>query len=206
VEVDLVLQGKPILEYPPEALPTWDYAVSVTRASNSERHEFYVATLQKFLPRFRLPLGKDQQECVVDLQGVFARCYDRGGFNRKIDYGREPPVPLDEENRRWLGGLLRRTQELPARPPPAAITGQTLNSLIHVPGDVASDLAGDLAEKRIEQAISLYNQIKETAYLIWLQEGCPQGRDVEHWHRAIEQLKGELKAWYGKTRSSGNGP
>jgi hypothetical protein len=84
---------------------------------------------------------------------------------------------------------------------------RTLNVPVTVPVTpfVASDLAGDLAEKRIEQAISLYNQIKETAYFIWLQEGCPHGRDVEHWQRAIEQLKRELKACYGKTRSLGNG-
>ena len=31
--------------------------------------------------------------------------------------------------------------------------------------------------------------IRETAYLMWLDEGQPEGRDHEHWLRAIETLK-----------------
>lgn len=28
-------------------------------------------------------------------------------------------------------------------------------------------------------------KIRETAYLMWLDEGQPQGRDAEHWRKAI---------------------
>ena len=31
-------------------------------------------------------------------------------------------------------------------------------------------------------------QIRETAYLLWLDEGQPQGRDQEHWLKAIDVL------------------
>lgn len=31
-------------------------------------------------------------------------------------------------------------------------------------------------------------QIRETAYLLWLEEGRPEGRDQEHWHKAIDIL------------------
>jgi hypothetical protein len=31
-------------------------------------------------------------------------------------------------------------------------------------------------------------EIALTAYRIWLQEGCPHGRDREHWLKAREQL------------------
>lgn len=31
-------------------------------------------------------------------------------------------------------------------------------------------------------------QIRETAYLFWLDDGQPQGRDQEHWLRAIDAL------------------
>jgi hypothetical protein len=31
-------------------------------------------------------------------------------------------------------------------------------------------------------------KIRETAYLMWLDEGRPQGRDAEHWLRAIDAL------------------
>lgn len=31
-------------------------------------------------------------------------------------------------------------------------------------------------------------KIRETAYLIWLEEGCPSGRDVDHWLKACERV------------------
>lgn len=102
VEIDLVLQGQPTLEYSRDGLPDWDYAVTVTRATQPDRHEIYTATLQKRLPRFRLPLAADDRDTVLDLQAAFARCFDQGNFAGKIDYQRDPPVPLGEEDRRWL--------------------------------------------------------------------------------------------------------
>ena len=32
--------------------------------------------------------------------------------------------------------------------------------------------------------------IPTLAYQIWLREGCPHGRDVEHWTQAEQQLAG----------------
>jgi Protein of unknown function (DUF4058) len=52
VEIDLVLQGKPMLDYSRDGLPDWDYAVTVTRATQADRFEIYTSTLQKKLPRF----------------------------------------------------------------------------------------------------------------------------------------------------------
>ena len=106
VELDLVLQGQPTLEYSRDGLPDWDYAVTVTRASQPERYEIYSATLQKRLPRFRMPLAADDRDTVLDLQASFTRCYDQGGFAQKIDYGRDPATPLNDEDRRWLNQLL----------------------------------------------------------------------------------------------------
>jgi hypothetical protein len=106
VEIDLVIQGKPTLEYSRDGLPEWDYAVTVTRSTQPERYEIYTATLQKKLPRFRLPLASDDRDTVLDLQTAFTRCYDQGGFARQIDYRRESPVPLAEEKRRWIDEML----------------------------------------------------------------------------------------------------
>ena len=66
VEIDLVLQGQPTLEYSRDGLPDWDYAVTVTRSTQPERYEIYTATLQKRLPRFRLPLAADDRDTVLD--------------------------------------------------------------------------------------------------------------------------------------------
>jgi hypothetical protein len=32
-------------------------------------------------------------------------------------------------------------------------------------------------------------QVTQLAHQIWLAEGCPQGRDLEHWQRAERQLR-----------------
>jgi len=107
VEIDLVLQGQPTLEYSRDGLPDWDYAVTVTRATQPERYEIYTATLQKRLPRFRLPLAADDRDTVLDLQAAFARCYDQGGFAGMIDYGRDPATSLSSDDRAWLADLLK---------------------------------------------------------------------------------------------------
>jgi hypothetical protein len=153
VEIDLVLQGSSTLEYSREGLPDWDYAVTVTRATQPERHEIYTTTLQKRLPRFKLPLAADDRDSVLDLQTAFARCFDQGGFGSKIDYKRDPTTPLDEEDIRWLDAVLVQ-QELRDR----------------LPSD---------------------EEIALAAYYLWEQDGRPQGRDLEYWCRAAENLRGQ---------------
>jgi len=108
VELDLVLQGQPTLEYSRDGMPDWDYAVTVTRSTQPERHEIYTATLQKRLPRFRLPLAPDDRDTVLDLQTAFTRCYDQGGFAARIDYARDPATTLQPEDRHWLAEVLRQ--------------------------------------------------------------------------------------------------
>lgn len=34
-------------------------------------------------------------------------------------------------------------------------------------------------------------RIRERAYQIWQQEGCPEGRDHIHWQMAVEQIAAE---------------
>jgi hypothetical protein len=108
VEIDLVLQGQPTLDYSRDGLPDWDYAVTVTRCTQPERFEIYTATLQKKLPRFRLPLAADDRDAVLDLQTTFNRCYDQGDFRGRIDYGREPVTALADDDRKWLGDWLKQ--------------------------------------------------------------------------------------------------
>jgi hypothetical protein len=108
VEVDLILQGQPTLEYSRDGLPEWDYAVTVTRSTQPERYEIYTATLQRRLPRFRLPLAPDDRDTVLDLHTAFTRCYDQGGFASKIDYSRDPVTTLSDDDRRWLNEVLKQ--------------------------------------------------------------------------------------------------
>ena len=108
VEVDLVLQGQPLLEYSRDGLPDWDYAVTVTRSTQPERYEIYTATLQKRLPKFRLPLASDDRDTVLDLHATFTRCYDQGDFAAKIDYHCDPTTAVNDEDRKWLDELLKQ--------------------------------------------------------------------------------------------------
>jgi hypothetical protein len=117
VEIDLVLQGQPTLDYSREGLPDWDYAVTVTRSTQPEKYEIYTATLQKRLPRFRLPLARDDRDTVLDLQTAFARAYDQGDFAAKIDYRCDPRAPLGIDDCFWLDEVLR-TQKLRDPLPP----------------------------------------------------------------------------------------
>jgi hypothetical protein len=110
VEIDLVLQGEPLLDYSREGLPEWNYAVTVTRAAQPERYEIYTSTLQKRLPRFRLPLASDDRDAVRDLQSAFTRCYDQGGFGGQIDYHQDPAMTLTVADRQWLDELLRQAK------------------------------------------------------------------------------------------------
>jgi hypothetical protein len=34
-------------------------------------------------------------------------------------------------------------------------------------------------------------RIRDRAYSIWKEEGCPEGRDVEHWLRAAQEVAAE---------------
>lgn len=108
VEIDLVLRGEPMLDYSRDGLPEWDYAVTVTRCTQPDRYEIYTSTLQKRLPRFKLPLAADDRDTVLDLQAAFARCYDQGAFAGQIDYGRDPSPPLGDDDRAWVAELLRQ--------------------------------------------------------------------------------------------------
>src|SRR5262245_20129744 len=95
-----------MLDYSLYCLPDWDYAVTVTRCTHPERYEIYTSTLQKRLPRFKLPLAVDDRDTVVDLQAAFARCYDQGGFAAQIDYQKTPPAVKADEDQRWVHDLL----------------------------------------------------------------------------------------------------
>ena len=107
VEIDLVLQGQPMLDYSRDGLPEWDYAITVTRCTQPERYEIYTTTLQKRLPRFKIPLAPDDRDTVLDLQATFARCYDQGAFGTQIDYKRDPGMKMKDDDVKWLGEVLR---------------------------------------------------------------------------------------------------
>jgi hypothetical protein len=108
VEIDLSLQGKPLLDFSRDGLPEWDFAVTVTRCTQPERYEIYTSTLAKRLPRFKVPLAADDRDTVLDLQATFARAFDQGNFSAKIDYSRDPSARMTDAQREWLADWLKQ--------------------------------------------------------------------------------------------------
>jgi hypothetical protein len=110
VEIDLITQGKPTLDFSRDGLPVYDYAVTVTRGGTPERYEIYTATVQKRLPKFKLPLAPDDRDTVLDLQVAAARAYDLGDFARQLDYTSALPadVKFTDESRNWVETWLRQ--------------------------------------------------------------------------------------------------
>jgi hypothetical protein len=108
VEIDLSLQGKPLLEYSRDGLPEWDFAVTVTRCSQPERYEIYTSTLAKRLPRFKVPLAADDRDTVLDLQATFTRAFDQGNFSSRIDYSRDASVRMPDTHREWIEQWLKQ--------------------------------------------------------------------------------------------------
>lgn len=107
VEIDLVLDGQRMHDFSRENLPSWDYNVVVTRAPRPEQFELYTSTLEKRLPRFRLPLAVDDRDVVVDLQAVLHRVYDQADFAKTVDYQTDPLTKLDAGQKQWLDRYLR---------------------------------------------------------------------------------------------------
>jgi len=110
VEVDLVTQGAPTLDFDRTGLPAYDHCVTVTRPSAPGRYEIYTTTFQKRLPKFKVPLAADDRDVLLDLQDVFRRAFDQGAFGRHIDYAADPPreAKLTDESRQWVDALLRQ--------------------------------------------------------------------------------------------------
>jgi Protein of unknown function (DUF4058) len=111
IEIDLITQGEPMLDFPRDNLPEYDCTVTVTRPNTPGRFEIYTATVQKKLPPIRrLPLAIDDNDVALDLQDAFRRAYDLSGLGSAIDYTSDlpPEVKLSDANRHWLDTWLKQ--------------------------------------------------------------------------------------------------
>jgi hypothetical protein len=110
IELDFLHYGEHTIAPPRERLleqGTWDYIVSLHRGGQGYRYEVWAVTLRQRLPRIRVPLADDAPDVVLDLQMVFDRCYDAAAYARRLDYHRDPPISLSQDNAAWVTALLR---------------------------------------------------------------------------------------------------
>ena len=112
VEIDLLTQGRPTLDYDRAAVPPCDQCVTVTRAGAPGRYEVYTATYAKRLPKVKIPLAADDRDAVLDLQDVFRRAYDQGAFGKQIDYAAAfpPDVSASAETVAWADAMLKQAK------------------------------------------------------------------------------------------------
>jgi len=110
IEIDLLRQGEHTVAAPrPQLLKRgrWDYLVCQHRGGQGERYAAWAVTVQQRLPRISIPLADGDPDVVLDLQAVFNRCYDEGAYARRLDYRRDPPVPLEGDAAEWARARLR---------------------------------------------------------------------------------------------------
>jgi hypothetical protein len=110
IEIDMLSEGLHTVAPSEEgqaSLPWHRYLVSVRRAPERYRFETYPVSLQRRLPRIRVPLREPDPDVTLDVQAVFTRCYDNGGYADFVDYRQPPPVPLSPEEEAWVNGLLQ---------------------------------------------------------------------------------------------------
>jgi hypothetical protein len=108
-EIDLLPQGRPMRALP-QGLPAWDYLVTVTRATHPDRLEIYAARLP--LPRFRVPLGADDRDAVLDLHTAAAKAFDQGSIATTLGRPRSVTTSERAADEHWFQHLLvpRRLQ------------------------------------------------------------------------------------------------
>jgi hypothetical protein len=110
IEIDLLRQGEHTVAAPAELLLQygyWDYIVCLHRGGQDTDLEVWMSTIRQRLPRIAVPLDEGDPDVTLDLQAVFDRYYDEGGYNRDLDYTQEPVPPLKEPDAVWADALLR---------------------------------------------------------------------------------------------------
>lgn len=107
VEIDLYRGGTRTLPALEGILPASVHHQSLVcvRPAGGREWEVYAVPLPARLPVFRLPLREGDPELALDLQAVFDRVYQNGRY--PIDYSKEAEPPLEGEDGRWAGEVLR---------------------------------------------------------------------------------------------------
>lgn len=114
LEIDLLRAGEHTVAIPLALmveLPYHHYRVVLSRANERQKLEVWVVPITKRLPRISVPLLSPDPDVVVDLQALFDRCYNNGGYARFLRYDHDPPPPLHPDDLAWVRKLLKRRKK-----------------------------------------------------------------------------------------------
>jgi hypothetical protein len=107
VELDLLRGGRrPPLAKP---LPPGDCYYLVSRADQRPDCQVYAWGLRQPLPVLPVPLRAPDPDLMIPLGSVFTTAYDRGRFQRRIDYRGQRPGHLRPDEIPWAQGVLAGT-------------------------------------------------------------------------------------------------
>jgi hypothetical protein len=106
LEIDLLRGGERMpLEEPVPAAP---YYVMLSREHCRPRVQVWPIQRSDPLPTVPVPVSEGDPDVPLDLGAVVASVYERGAYERRLDYAIAPPPPaLSEADAAWLDGLLR---------------------------------------------------------------------------------------------------
>lgn len=108
LEIDLTLQGRPIISLPSAYVPTGLFTTVTTRSLHPDRPEIYAIGLEKPLPRLRVPLANDDRDAIVDLQVAVSKAYDSGEVAKHINYAEDPPLAWSDDVRQQVDAYLKK--------------------------------------------------------------------------------------------------
>ena len=80
----------------------WRYLISISRAANRTKLEYYAVSMNEPLPRCLIPLRPPDPDTVLDLQSVFTYAYDRARYHRQLNYQKPPNLSLDSKQLGWI--------------------------------------------------------------------------------------------------------
>ncbi|HLK55356.1 MAG TPA: DUF4058 family protein [Chthonomonadaceae bacterium] len=110
IEIDLLRAGQHTVAAPRKVSTPddpWDYTICLHRGGDGKRYAVWAVPLRQRLPRIVIPLDAGVPEIVLDLQAIFDRSYDEGGYSRLMDYRGNPVPPLPASDAAWADALLR---------------------------------------------------------------------------------------------------
>lgn len=107
IEVDLLLGGRRLPMARP--LPAGDYYVFVSRTEQRPRADVYSWSIRDPLPTIPIPLIAPDPDMLLNLAEIFTTVYERGRYDRSIDYRAPLPLPLGTSDRIWAEELARNS-------------------------------------------------------------------------------------------------
>jgi hypothetical protein len=106
VEIDLIRAGRRSARSKP--VPKGHYAAFVSRADRRPSCEVRCWNVERAMPAIPIPLLSRDADVELDLQGAFDTAYERGAYERLIDYGGPIPAPAFEgAHQRFFRSIVR---------------------------------------------------------------------------------------------------